>query len=77
VSVEPMLGPVDLASASGVTFWDDPSAGLHWVIAGPETGPGARICDHFAFQDLEAQCAAAGVAFFDKRKGGIRREWPG
>ena len=76
VSVEPMLGPVDLASAANVTYWDDPVAGINWVIAGPENGPGARACDHYEFEDLQSQCVAAGVPFFDKRPAGARREWP-
>jgi hypothetical protein len=34
------------------------------------------MCDHFEFDDLQAQCVAAGVPFFDKRVGGLRREFP-
>lgn len=64
VSVEPMLGPV--------TF-----SGQHvmpeWVIAGPETGPGARPCDPAWIDAL----ADGSPCFFDKRKTGwTRREWP-
>jgi protein gp37 len=70
VSVEPMLGPVDLASAAGVTYWDDPVAGIHWVIAGPETGPKARPCQDAWINAL----AAESPCFFDKRN--PRREWP-
>ena len=36
LSVELMLGPVDLTSVLG---------GLHWVIAGGESGPSARPCE--------------------------------
>ena len=63
VSVEPMLEPV-------------PLYGLDWVIAGPETGPGARECKPEWIQDLADQCSGANVPFFDKRKNFIRREWP-
>jgi protein gp37 len=63
VSVEPMLGPVTF---SGHTPKPD------WVIAGPETGPKARPCDHYAFEAL----AAESPCFFDKRVGGTRREFP-
>jgi protein gp37 len=50
---------------------------LDWVIAGPETGPGARLCEAIWIEDLAAQCGEAGVPFFDKRKTGwLRREWP-
>lgn len=67
VSLEPMLGPVDLSK------WN----GLDWVIAGPETGTGARQCDSAWIFDVAAECAIAGVPFFDKRKRGwLRREWP-
>ena len=65
VSVEPMLGPVSFA---WLPFDQHPD----WVIAGPETGPGARPCDHFAFEEL----AAESPCFFDKRKGATRREFP-
>jgi protein gp37 len=77
VSVEPMLGAVDLTPyiSGGLTgggFLD----GLSWVIAGPETGPKARLCCDSWLCDLAAQCYAEGVPFFDKRTPGIRREWP-
>jgi protein gp37 len=72
VSVEPMLGPVDLSCwlASGK---------LSWVIAGPETGPRRRPFDE-AWLDgcygLDAQCRTYGAAFFDKRDEWTRREFP-
>lgn len=48
-----------------------------WVIAGPETGPGARPCEPKWIEDLAEQCQKAGVPFWDKRKEGwIRRERP-
>lgn len=64
VSVEPMLGPV-----RDLPLW------LDWVIAGPETGAGARPCDPGWIEALsdESPC------FFDKRDPGWwswRREWP-
>ena len=67
VSVEPMLGPVDL------TPW---LPRLDWVIAGPETGPAARTCDPAWIDHLAAHCTAANVPFFDKRPVWMRREWP-
>jgi len=75
VSVEPMLGPVDLDKTCGSHHcW---RAELDWVIAGPETGPGARPCDPKWIEDLYEQCKAAGVPFFDKRKTGwLAREFP-
>ena len=60
VSVEPMLGPVDL--------WPYlySKETLDWVIAGPETGPKARPCNKKWVADLYKQCRAAGVPFWDK-----------
>jgi len=78
VSVEPMLDPVSL-QCSAFNGADSFSAmvGIHWVIAGPETGPKARECRPEWIADLAAECEQAGVPFFDKRDGGLRREWPG
>ena len=39
-----------------------------WVIAGPETGPGARPCDPKWIEDL----AAESKCFFDKRHGVLK-----
>ncbi len=41
-----------------------------WVIAGGETGPGARPSHHDWFRSLRDQCTAAGVPFFLKSMGG-------
>jgi protein gp37 len=66
VSVEPMLGPVTL----GERVPD-------WIIAGPENGPGRRVCEPLWMANLEEECAERGVAFFDKREGeGSMRAWP-
>jgi protein gp37 len=75
VSVEPMLGPVDLSE------WVSPararrdagvesSAGLDWVIVGGESGPGARPMRPDWARTIRDQCVAAGVAFFFKQWGG-------
>jgi len=64
VSCEPLQGPIDLADAAGVTFWDDPSAGISWVVAGAETGPGARLADPDWFRSIRDQCQGAGIPFF-------------
>ena len=37
ISVEPTLEQIDIST--GPTFWDDPSAGIKWVIVGAESGP--------------------------------------
>jgi protein gp37 len=68
VSVEPMLGPVTLRDWA--TLPD-------WVIAGPETGPGARPCNPEWIVALARECEESNTPFFDKRKAGyLRREWP-
>lgn len=70
VSVEPMLGPVDLH------YWLSPwmpqraseigLPPLNWVICGGETGPGARPMHPDWARSLRDQCQAAGVPFFFK-----------
>ena len=63
VSVEPMLGPVDLGKLS------DPN--ISWIIVGGETGAGARPLHLDWIRSLVEQCQAAGVPFFFKSWG----EW--
>jgi len=41
--------------------------GLGWVIAGCESGPGMRACDHRWLRLLRDQCEAAGVPYFLKQ----------
>lgn len=77
VSIEPMLGPVDLrrgvyefpAGPVGTTM-----DGLDWVILGGETGPGARPMHPDWARSVRDQCAAAGVPFFFKGCGAWREE---
>ena len=92
VSVEPMLGAVTLRRridrryACGCGGLCDPwqqcpmadhAQLLDWVIAGPETGPGARECHPEWIRSMGEECGGARVPFFDKRKvGAMRREWP-
>ncbi len=77
LSVEPLLGPVDLEDV----LWDPPmpreingvrprSCTVQWVIVGGESGPGARPCQENWIRDLRDQCLAAGAAFFLKQLGG-------
>lgn len=63
LSVEPMLEPLALDLT-----------GIGWVIAGGESGPGARPADADWFRSLRNQCAAAGVPFFMKQMGGYPRK---
>lgn len=89
VSVEPMLGPVDLTRVRfptgclenllnpKISDWGMKAVGkpncIDWVIAGPETGPKARPMPEDAIHNLRFQCQEAGVPFFDKRNDGIPR----
>ena len=60
LSCEPLLGPVDLSG------WIDE---LHWVIAGGESGGGARPTHPGWIRGLREQCIDAGVAFHFKQWG--------
>jgi protein gp37 len=44
--------------------------GIHWLIAGGESGPRARPMDPAWVVDLRDQCDDAGVPFFFKQWGG-------
>lgn len=61
LSCEPLLGPLP----------DLPLDGIHWVIVGGESGPGARPMHPQWARDIRDQCQSAGVAFFFKQWG----EW--
>ena len=69
VSAEPLLGPVSverwLPDLSTLAEVDLPR--LDWVIAGCESGPGARPMDEAWAVSLRDQCAVAGVPFFYKQ----------
>ncbi|WP_322038215.1 phage Gp37/Gp68 family protein [Burkholderia cenocepacia] len=78
LSMEPLLGPVDLTSipwgglrVSALQGWSSPEHGLHWVIVGGESGHGARPMHPDWTRSLRDQCAAAGVPFLFKQHG----EW--
>lgn len=70
LSIEPMLGPIDL----GFPFVsDNPIMVQHhvdWVIAGGESGAGCRQADPEWFRSLRDQCEAVGVPFHFKQWGG-------
>jgi protein gp37 len=84
LSIEPMLGPVDLSEWLPIeavlplanpwrrrTKFGEPDSGIGWVIVGGESGPGARPMHPQWARDLRDQCAAAGVAYLFKQWG----EW--
>lgn len=60
VSAEPLLAALPELDLGGI----------HWLIAGGESQPGARPADVIWFEDLRDQCRRAGVAFFLKQLGG-------
>lgn len=67
LSVEPLLedlGAIDLT-------------GIHWVIVGGESGAGARPLSKEWVVNIRDQCAAAGVSFFFKQWGGVRKSTTG
>lgn len=75
VSMEPLLAAVDITfvlrqhrTPEGV--WRD-GKGLDWVVAGGESGPGARPLLPDWVRNLRDQCVAAGVPFAFKQWG----EW--
>lgn len=80
VSIEPMLEEINL-----LTLREDLPPPAHffyldhldWVIAGPETGPGARECKPEWIRNLYEECWELNVPFFDKtKKNWIAREFP-
>lgn len=67
LSIEPLLeslGKVDLR-------------GIDWVIVGGESGPKAREMDPKWVREIRDQCLHAGVAFFFKQWGGVRKDVTG
>lgn len=80
LSVEPLLGPVDLDSVwPGGLPCPGPDIyvpSLHLVIAGGESGHNARPCHISWLRDLRDQCRTAGVPFFLKQLGSQPRSLP-
>ncbi|QUV80441.1 MULTISPECIES: DUF5131 family protein [Chloracidobacterium] len=67
LSCEPLLGPMqDLSLES-----------IHWVIVGGESGPHARPIDKAWVMGILRQCRQAGVPFFFKQWGGVRKDLTG
>lgn len=77
LSCEPLLGPVDLSAYFGGAYVALPgdriepnyNFGIHWVIVGGESGPGARPFDVAWARSIVAQCRAASVPVFVKQLG--------
>jgi len=72
VSVEPMLGPIDLYTDKNNPLLKCKKCGdsgklIDWVICGCETGQKRRYTDINWIRNLHDQCQAAGVPFFLKQ----------
>ena len=67
LSLEPLLGPLP----------DIQLDGIHWVITGGESGPGARQVQAAWVTDIRDRCLSAHVPFFFKQWGGVQKKRAG
>jgi protein gp37 len=67
LSLEPLLSPV-----SGLDL-----DGIDWVIAGGESGPGARPLRESWVLDVKEKCQQANIPFFFKQWGGVNKKKAG
>jgi len=67
ISFEPLLGPIRKPDLTGI----------HWAIAGGESGPGARPVDAQWVRDIRDHCQKSGTAFFFKQWGGVQKKKTG
>lgn len=67
LSLEPLLGPLP----------DLELAGIDWVIAGGESGPGARPMQPAWVRDIRDACVRSAVPFFFKQWGGVFKKRTG
>jgi protein gp37 len=75
LSIEPLIGQITKLNLKGI----------HWVIVGGESGPGARPVEADWVREIRDTCIKQNVAFFFKQWGGVvksktgrkldRREW--
>ena len=89
LSMEPLLGPVDLTNVAGKVpeYGTSKAHGmdtltpynrilrpqLDWIVVGGESGPGAREFDPDWARLIRDQCAEANVPFFMKQMGGANK----
>jgi len=66
LSIEPMLGPVNVNLT-----------GIDWVIVGGESGPGARPINIEWVRPIRDQCVDNGIPFFFKQWGGVNKKKSG
>lgn len=67
LSCEPLIGALNNMNLEGI----------HWVIAGGESGPGARPMKAEWARDIRDQCLEQEVAFFFKQWGGVQKHRTG
>jgi len=67
LSCEPLLGSLEPLSIEGI----------HWVIVGGESGPGARPMDPKWAYEMRDKCQADRVSFFFKQWGGVQKHRTG
>ena len=67
LSVEPLLGPIPDLNLEGI----------HWVIVGGESGPGARPMKEEWVADIRDRCVDSDTAFFFKQWGGVNKKRAG
>jgi protein gp37 len=67
LSLEPLIGPLKNLNLNGI----------HWVIVGGESGPGARPIDPDWVREIRDQCREQNVPFFFKQWGGVRKHTTG
>jgi protein gp37 len=67
LSVEPLLESLGRVNLNGI----------HWVIVGGESGRGARPLKREWVTSIRDQCNEAGVPFFFKQWGGVRKKLAG
>jgi protein gp37 len=71
VSVEPMLGPIEMCDDEVGRNDDNPRVfpGIDWIIFGGESGPNARSCNIEWIRDGVRQCREVGAVPFVKQLG--------
>jgi len=67
LSIEPLLGRIP----------NLPLKGIHWVIVGGESGPGARPMDPAWVREIRDRCVERNVPFFFKQWGGVNKKAAG
>ncbi len=49
-------------------------SGIHWIIVGGDSGPGARPIEAKWVKEIRKQCRVAGVPFFFRQWGGVQKK---